>query len=197
MVLFREFGPTSIVRSHLEFGKVKMNVRLATQTLGNSTAASIEYLNTVMNNERFRDSEPTVEYFRVWNNMFDIINTKINHCGDKYKYKKPISETNIDEISSYFEYAKKYIKGLHIVEYGKKKPILKSRSFTPFFGFYNNMTSFTGIHHDYVNSSPANEFYTFDVSQDHLKSYFGCVRRMGGNVLIRFDYRDCNKNNMQ
>lgn len=118
------FG-NKLTKSHLEYWKVKMNVRLATQTLSNSTAASIEYLNTVMNNEQFRGSESTVEYIRFCNYIFDIMNTKRNHCEDKNKYKQSISDTDIDEISSYFEYAKKYIERLHIVEEGKKKCMLK------------------------------------------------------------------------
>lgn len=130
----------------------------------------------------FRNSEGTVKYTRFCNNMFDIMNTKKKHCNDKYK--QPISETSIDMISSYFDFAKKYIKGLQIFEGDKKKPILKSRSFTPYFAFYHNMTSFMGIYQDYVKPSAVNEFYTFDVSQDHLESFFGCIRSMGGNVFI-------------
>lgn len=176
------FG-NKLTKGHIEYQNNKMNVRLACETLSDSTAASIEYLNKVENNENFRNSEGTVEYARLCNNTFDIMNTKRNHCNDKYK--QSISEKTIDKFTIYFEYVRKYIKGLHIIEGDNKKPILKSKSFTPYFGFHHNTISFIGIYHDYVKHSATKEFYTFDVSQDHLESYFGCIRRMGGNVLIQ------------
>lgn len=175
------FG-NKLTKNHLEYYKMKMNVRLAIETLSNSTADSMEYLNKVKKDENFCKSECTVEYFRFCNNMTDIMNTKKNHCNDKYK--QPISEETLNKICTYFEYGRKYIEGLHIIEDGRKKLILKSKSFTPFFGLYHNMTSFIGIYHDHVKRSKFNEFYTFNVSQDHLESFFGCIRRMGGSVFV-------------
>lgn len=175
------FG-NKLTKSHLDYAKMKMNVRLAAETLSNSTAESMEYLDKVLKEDNFRNAESTVEYFRICNNLFDIMNTKIDHCNDQYK--RPMSETTIDQIGTYFEFAKKYIKGLQLIEDGQKNPILKTKSFTPYFGFYHNMTSFMGIYHDYIKPNGINEFYTFDVSQDHLESFFGCIRRMGGSILI-------------
>lgn len=169
-----------LTKTHLEFEKVKMNVRVAAETLSNSTAGSMEYANKVLKVDNFRESEGTVEYFRICNNLFDIMNTKKNHCNDQYK--RPMSETTLNDIDIYFEFAKKYIKGLKLIENGQKKPILKTKSFTPFFGFYHNMTSFMGIYNDYVKPNGVDEFYAFDVSQDHLESFFGCIRRMGGSI---------------
>lgn len=172
-----------LTKGHVEYGKNKMNVRMAAETLSSSSAASIEYLDTVEKNDNFRNSEGTVEYIRFCNNTFDVMNTKRKHCNEEYK--RPISEKTENEFTTYFEYARKYIKGLQIIEGDKKKPILKSKSFTPYFGFYHNTISFMGIYHDYVKHSAVKEFHTSDVSQDHLESYFGCVRRMGGDVFIQ------------
>lgn len=169
-------------RAHVEFESKKMNVRIAAETLSNSVATSIEYLNTVLEDETFRESEATVQYFRVFNNLFDVMNTKRNHCDGKYK--QPISEATIDSFRDYFEFAKNYIKGLKLVEDGKKISILKSKSFTPYCGYYNNMRSFLGIYEDYLKPAGISEFYTFDVSQDHLESFFGCIRRMGGKQFF-------------
>lgn len=179
------FG-NKLTKSHLEYTKRKMNVRLATETLSNSSASSIEYLDRVKKLEKFQNSESTVEYFRCCNNMLDIMNTKKNHCNEQYR--RPISETTVDEFAAYFDNAKNYIKGLQLMVGNQKKSILKTKSFTPFFGFYHNMSSFMGIYHDYVKPNGINEFYTFDVSQDHLESFFGCIRRMGGSILIRLFY---------
>lgn len=173
------FG-NKLTKSHIEYKKKSMNVRLAAETLSNSTADSIEYLSKVMKRDNFCNSEGTVEYLRFFNNIFDIMNSKINHCNDQYK--RPISEETINQIATYFEFAKEYIKGLQLIELNQKKPILQTQSFTPFFGFYHNTISFMGIYHDYVKLNIINEFYTFDVSQDHLESFFGCIRRMGGII---------------
>lgn len=175
------FG-NKLTKTHLHFDKMKMNVRLAIQTLSNSSADSIEYLNKVKKNINFCNSESTVEYFRLCNNMIDVMNSKRNHCNDKYK--QPISEETINNIETLFEYVRKYIEGLYLIEDDKKKMILKSKSFTPFFGLYHNTTSLIGIYNDYVKRSKYKEFYTFNISQDHLESLYGCIRRMGGSVFV-------------
>lgn len=153
-----------------------MNVRLAAETLSNSTANSIEYMDTQIENENFANSKPTTKYFRTWNNLFDIMNTKKNHCDQVYK--RPFSDETIDVFVAYFNENKDYIKGFKVMEKGKIISIFKTPSFTPFFAILHNMTSFVGLYKDYVKND-SGIFYPFSVSQDHLESYFGCVRRMG------------------
>lgn len=161
-------------KKHVEFTSNKMNVLLAVQSISNSSANSLEYLDTHMKNEIFKNSQATVTYIRTFNNLFDIMNAKRNHS--KGGYKRPFSEETITEFMTFFSQSRDYIKGLKVEEDGRIIPILKSRSFTPFFGFMHNMTSFVKIYYDYIKSG---EFYPFRVSQDLLESYFGCVRRMG------------------
>lgn len=173
------FG-NKLSKTHIEYQKRIMNVRIAAQTLSESTATSIEYLNMVMENEKFLHSEATVQYLRVMNNLFDIMNTKPKHCNDKYK--RPMSEDNINEVQEYFEFAKKYLKELQIMEEGVKISILQSDSNTAYLGFYHNMTSFIGIYNDHIKANGISEFYTFDVCQDKVESFFGCIRRMGGSI---------------
>lgn len=96
-----------LTKSHIEYQANKMNVRLAAETLSNSTAASMEYLNTAMKEKQFLKSEATVKYIRTFNNLFDIMNSKAKHCDENYK--QPMSEENINEIESYFKSAQMYI----------------------------------------------------------------------------------------
>lgn len=167
-----------LTKSHVEFADNKMNVRLATQTLSNSSASSIQYLDEHSKHPNFANSKATIEYLRIFNNLFDTMNSKLNHSDDKFK--RPFSQDTLDIFNSLFERAKTFIKGLSIMENGNKKPILDSRSYTPFFGFLQNMDSFNGIYKDYVNGTDLAEFYAFAASQDHLETFFGCVRRMNG-----------------
>lgn len=166
-----------LTKTHMEFENRKMNVRLEAQTLSISTATSIEYLDKIIKNEKFANSGATTKYFRTFNNLFDIMNSKLNHC--KNGYKQPFSEENIKEFISYFKVAAEYIRGLQIEEKGKRKSVLQTKSFTPFIGFLNNMVSFVGIYNDYIKKYGQENFYAFSVSQDHLESFFGCIRRMG------------------
>lgn len=167
------FG-NKLTKKHIEYETNKMNVRLAVETISQSCANSLEYLDTHMKNETFVNSLATRKYIETFNNLFDIMNAKKKHT--KGGYKRPFSVETISEFTDYFTYAKDYISGLKIEEGGKKISILKSKSHTPFFGFLHNIRSFLGLYSDHVKTG---KFYPFCVSQDHLESYFGCVRRMG------------------
>lgn len=168
-----------ITKTHIDYQSNKMNVRLAAETLSNSVASSFDYLRKIMI-ESFADSEATGKYARIVNNLFDIMNSKLNQTH----FKRPLSEETFDEFLSYFKMAKSYLKSLSIIENGKKITILKSKSFTTYFGFYYNKISFIGIYKDHVITNEQQEFYTFGVSQDHIETFFGCIRSMGGIIQI-------------
>lgn len=167
-----------LTKSHVDYKDNKMNVRLATQTLSNSAASSIEFLDIHMKNPDFANSKATAEYMRICNDLFDVMNSKQYHCDDKYK--RPFSMKTIECFNTLFERAKTYIEGLSIIENRKKISILKSRCYTPLFGFLQNMESFKGIFNDHFIGCNLHEFYCFAASQDHLETFFGCIRRMNG-----------------
>lgn len=162
-----------LTKTHAEYKNRIMNVKIAAQTISNSTANSIQYMDEVMKNEIFKNSKATTYYLRVMNNLFDIMNSKLGHCNNEFK--RPLTKETVNKFTAYFQDAKNYIKGLKIEEDGIKKPILQSRSFTGYFGFLHNMTSIMGIYQDHIEG--CNEFYTFTLSQDHVEKFFGCVRR--------------------
>lgn len=163
-----------LTKTHVDFQDRKMNVRLAAKTVSKSTAHSLEFADNVLSNPKFSNSAATVEYLLVFNNLFDVMNSKLNHYNEEYK--RPFSEHVMSYFNQFFNYAKIYINGLQVIENGKKVSILRSRSYTPFFGFLQNIESFKGIFNDYG----VKKFHTFSVSQDHLESFFGCIRRMNG-----------------
>lgn len=64
---------------HVDFKNKKMNVRLAVQTLSDSTANSLQFL-VEQNVPGFSNAEGTIKFIRIWNSTFDIMNTQnINH----------------------------------------------------------------------------------------------------------------------
>lgn len=170
-----------LTKTHAEFENVKMRVRIAVQTISKSSAASIEFLDMVMEHENFANSIGTTQFFRTFDSSFDIMNSKKGHTDDKFK--RPICVENIAEITEKFNHDKDYIRGLMVIDDDKTVSVLNTESRIPFFGFYHNMTSMLGIYHDYVapEFSGIEEFYTFSISQDHVESTFGCIRQKGGN----------------
>lgn len=165
-----------LTKTHIDYSPKKMSVRIAAETLSESVAQAMAYLSSIRYKD-FEKSKPTQDYCLMANNLFDIMNSKRKHDGQKFK--KPISKETETEFSAFFEKARNYLSKLKIIEDGIKKQALRTKSFTPFFGFYYNTISLMGIYNDYVKNSTG-IFYTFSVSQDHLESYFGCIRSMGG-----------------
>lgn len=71
-----------------------MSVRLASETLSNSVADSLDFLRN-KGLEDFLHSEPTAKYCRRMNNCFDICNSMYE---DGLHFKAPISPQNKEEV---------------------------------------------------------------------------------------------------
>lgn len=176
-------------QKHMNYQNMKMNVRIATQTLSNSVASSLEQ---VSNDgvEGFEDCGATIEYIRMNNNLFDILNTKPSGKCDQ-NFKMPMSPSTKCRFFEFFDYAKTYMKGLKMEETKKSKKghttvmnsVFATRSYTAFFGHYNNIIAFEGLYKDYVENGPLDELYTFKFSQDHLETFFGTIRRINGQYI--------------
>lgn len=99
-----------LTKTHANFRNNKMNVKLAAQTISNSTSTAIEFMDKVVKSPEFSNSDGTVLFLRIFNNVFDISNTKPKHTDQKYK--RPFSKDTCNEFSSYFETTSDYIRGL-------------------------------------------------------------------------------------
>lgn len=173
-----------LTKTHAEFHNVKMNVKIAAQTISNSTATGIEFMDKELRSPEFANSMGTVNFMRIINNSFDISNAKAGHADEKYK--RPLSIDTFNEFSAYFKVVSEYIRGLKTAE---GKPLLNSKSNVPFLGFLNNMTSLMGIYTNHIAKNGIDQFYPFTLSQDHVETFFGCIRSMGGH--------NCNPNAQQ
>lgn len=164
--------------AHVNFLKNKMKTKLAVQTLSLSVADAIEYL-TEAGIPEFQGSEATVEFIRIFNNLFDIMNSKSKYGKE---FKRPISKETAEEYFSFFQVADTYIRELQILKKGVKTYILDSQNKTGFLGFLIAMQSFKNIFHNDVNSVNACMDYilTFKYSQDHLEQFFSKIRGRGG-----------------
>lgn len=121
LVLFRDnrnFALShKLTQAHIKWKDNPMNVRLAVQIFSASTADSIEFL---MNQgyPEFAGAEATIKFFRMWNDLFDVLNS--THDTKKVALKNPMSKSNADQISELFRNACQYIRGLQVIQNSKK-----------------------------------------------------------------------------
>lgn len=158
-----------ITKAHIQWRKKRMSVRIAAETLSNSVADAIEFLQK-NNVEIFQGSEATVKFIRRFNNIFDILNSK--NVNDAICFKKPISPETKEEYFKYFEESIEYIKQLKLSPIGKS--ILKTKSKIAFSSFIISMKNFRSFYEIYVESGILINVPTFHFSQDHLELLFSC-----------------------
>lgn len=161
-----------INKTHVQWDKKKMSVRIACQTVSNSCADSLDFLR-LKGVEEFQGSEATTKFFRRFNNVFDILNSMRENAGG---FKRPISHETKNEYFEYFEESISYIRGLKTSLDGKS--ILTTTARTPFIGFIVDMQNFRSFYLEYVESNILSNVLTFRFSQDHLELLFSCIRQM-------------------
>lgn len=185
---------------HINYGTRPMNVRLAAETMSRSVTYGIDHFRED-NYEQFRDSEKTTEFIKNVKNTFDICNVRASQIGNTDHmnsfHKRPICVSTAEDLLEYFHEAIAYFKSIQIDEvYENKKNNIKrytrklaiqSKSFTPFFGTVCNLFSFEGLYKDHVLNGQLEALYTFQFSQDHLETWFSCVRR----GLGRHKFQEC------
>lgn len=161
-------------KKHIGWKKRKMSVRIAVETLSNSVADTMEFLKNE-NNADFIGCEATVKFIRYMNNIFDCLNSK-NPTGKGYK--APISATTAPQIFAFFNEAIDYIQHIKLNRNGPS--ILTTKSSTPFFGYILDMQNLMLLYDEYVANTSTFPLHTFRFSQDHLETFFGCIRSMNG-----------------
>nr|CAH7742429.1 unnamed protein product [Callosobruchus chinensis] len=142
----------------LKMMKEKMKVRLATQTLSKSVSDALNYLCTDLKHHAFRDAEPTANFIKLFNDLFDIFNSK-NRLA-KYKYKRPLSQKNKAEMFEYLERIRSYILNVKI----GGEPVTQCPRKT---GFRKK---------NYLKY-----LLTYKLSKDHIELFFGAIRSRGGH----------------
>uniref|UniRef100_A0A1B0D956 Transposable element P transposase-like GTP-binding insertion domain-containing protein n=1 Tax=Phlebotomus papatasi TaxID=29031 RepID=A0A1B0D956_PHLPP len=74
-----------------------MNVQLAAQLLSNSVADALDICRTRLKLPQFVESEGTSKFLRIFNNAFDILNSRnLSHTGSAYK--KLITYVQLEEV---------------------------------------------------------------------------------------------------
>lgn len=170
-------------QSHIQFKNRKMKVDLAVQTLSRSVANSMRYLMHIRH-PKFIDAGPTIDMVEIFDQLFDIFNTKLRrNNAQENLFKRPLSAENEHACFEFFERAIKYIKGMKILsKNGKLKPIIHSQQGTGFKGFIVNMYTLMQMYNETVKQNKIVECLpTYSMNQDHVEIFFGKSRAMYGH----------------
>lgn len=174
-----------ISKAHIEWDRKKMSVKLAAETLSNSVADAMLFMKDEC--ETFADVDGTSEYTRTINDIFDIMNSTKEEEGDKYK--RAITKSTAQELFDRFDTATNYLSELKTVD---GTSVFSASISTAFFGFTINMINFKKIYQEYVETDKMVALLTHRFSQDHLETFFGAIRSMGGMYFIfKFKKNQC------
>lgn len=165
-------------KRHLEWEQCKMNVKLAVQTLSASTADSIQFL-TNAHEKGFLNAKSTIDFIRLFNHLFDILNTKdVDHSEI---FKSALNPKNKDAIFAFISRCIDYIKNMQIsCENGRKKRVCTTKVNTGFVGLIVDMYSLKKIYEQYVDNEVMSFIPTYALSQDHVEILFGKIRSANG-----------------
>lgn len=112
--------------AHVQYQKQRMKVNLGAQLLSASVADALHYLCCVVKDRAFQGSEGTIEFIRVFNDLFDVLNPVAKGS------KAPMKQCNRDNWQNILTRAENYIVQLKD-ESGER--IVLSRRKTAFIGF--------------------------------------------------------------
>lgn len=135
---------------------------------------------TISGYEEFANADATVEFINIFNDLFDVFNTK--SIGNENKFKNSLCSENAADIFEFFERAEIYIRNLKMISMTNKRIFLcKSKLNTAFTGFIIDMTSLRMIYKQFVeDQNLMTSLSTFPLLQDRVEILFSKIRSANG-----------------
>lgn len=124
------------------------------------------YLNEEMKHPDFIDCEAKINFIKINNKLFDILNSRYPWAPN---YKAPLSIKNSEVWRPFLLDASKYLINLKDIT---GTFLWKTPRKTPILGYVTTIISVTGIFDDYIKTSYLNYLLTYKLSQDHLEFFF-------------------------
>jgi len=168
-----------LTTQHLEYKTQKMKVRLAVQVISASCASALKYLRT-NNYPGFEDTEATEVLLEKVDRLFDILNSR-SKFGTGYKGAVTCSNANM-KIKILTD-TKQFLLSL---EDSNGKKIIETRRRTCILGFCATIDSVIYLvrnlllNENGVNGIRLSYLLTYKLSQDHIETMFGMIRRRFG-----------------
>lgn len=132
--------------------------------------------------EAFTDCLPTARFLKIFNDAFDILNSRNNYIKG---LKKSISKENSLEVLKKVDEIQNYISNLKTV---KNIPIVKTQSQTGFIAFYVGLEIVKLIYTDLIANNQISSYETYCACQDHLEIFLALYDREMVGVLIHLYY---------
>lgn len=156
-----------------------MRVKIAAQTLSTSVGNALKYMRqSTEYSTQFFGSKATEEFIFLFNNLFDILNTR-NLFGKRYS--QPLQRSTEEMVFSELVRAKNYILNL---KDSRGKLICDSGRKVGFIGFLVCIESLISLYDEYILSQE-NQLLrfvlTYKLCQDHLEVFFSAIRSKGGH----------------
>ncbi len=163
-------------KTHIEWEKNKMKVKLAAQTLSASVADALQFLRDTGVPE-FANCGPTIEFIRNIDRLFDFLNGR-NPFGTGFK--KPIYGNNIEYLKIKIIPLVKYLFSLNDPN---GMPLYRGGRKTFVIGFAAAVKSIFSIAELLLlpNDSYFKYLLTYRFSQDHIELLFSRIRKRFGN----------------
>lgn len=169
-----------LTRRHIQYQDRIMHVRTAVETLSKSVADSMQFLMD-QNIEEFQHAGATIRFIRMFDNLFDVMNTQRIMNSHPNKFKSALNFNNQDELFSFLREAKDYILSLKVKDANKLIPIVKSNVKAGFRGLAMNAQSISAMYETYVGErQDMSMLATYRLSQDHLEMFFNRIRSRNG-----------------
>lgn len=162
--------------AHIHYHNQKMKVQFAAQIFSTSVANALLFCKNTLKLKEFKSCQGTIEFLHVFNDLFDILNSKnMKQSG----FKQPLNEQNKEIITNKLKEIKSYILFLKTIN---GELLIKSRKKIGFLGFLICIHSTIALYEELCEQLKLLKYIPFyKLSQDHLELLFGCIRRQGGN----------------
>ena len=189
-----------IKNRHINFQNEKMKLFLAVQVLSLSTYTALQFLEKEINDAEFKGASATAELCKIFNDAFDILNTKNKFC--KNPGRKAVTPETLVDLERKINASIKYIENLEVNEplrvrknknknkenenaskivLFQKKSVLKSTSVrTGFLGLIISLTNFYSLCEMLFRDKICDYVLSYKLSQDHVEMFFALIRRMNG-----------------
>lgn len=156
---------------HIDYGKQKMKVKLAAQLLNQSVPDALTFCKDILKLQTFQDSAATIKFLKIFNDLFDVFNSK---SLKQHGFVKPINSDNFDKIKLKFKDTVDYINSLQLrLSSNKFIKLVDSKRRTGFLGFLINIQSLLILFEEVCEKEKILTYIpTYKLSQDHLKSAF-------------------------
>lgn len=158
-------------KAHIYFQKQKMKVRLAVQSMSKSVADAIDFCREVLQLREFDGSEGTSNFIRIFNDIFDILNSR--KIQEPELKKKALCENNASFILEYSEEAIEYINAL-------KLPsgifLVNSRRNVGFVGLIAALRNMSVLYKRFIETGILKFIPLYKTNQDPIELFFAAVR---------------------